>query len=48
MKQFIVLCSMVILGVIIFNLIMGDSPDSVLNIVKDVWSQQVTMHEKTP
>ncbi|MEG1930142.1 MAG: hypothetical protein RR131_03285 [Anaerovorax sp.] len=48
MKQFMVLCSMILLGVVIFNLIMGDSQDSVLSTVKEVWHQQVILHEKTP
>lgn len=48
MKQFIVLCSTVLLGIAIFHLIMGDSNDSVINTVKDVWQSELQMKTKTP
>lgn len=48
MKQFIVLCSTVLLGIAIFYLIMGDSNDSVINTVKDVWQSELQMKTKTP
>lgn len=48
MKQFIVLCSTVVLGIAIFNMIMGPADDSVINIVKEVWCQGILIRTNTP
>lgn len=48
MKQFIVLCSTVLLGIAIFQLIMGNSNDSVINTVKDVWQSELQIKTQMP
>jgi len=48
MKHFIVLCSTVVLGVAIFNMIMGSADDSVVNVVKDVWCQNIQIRTNIP
>ncbi len=48
MKQFIVLCSTIILGIAIYNMIMGLGDDSVVNTVSEVWQQGVLTRTNTP
>lgn len=48
MKQFIVLCSTVLLGITIFNMIMGPSEDSIISIVKEVWWQGIQIRTNSP
>lgn len=48
MKQLIVLCSMIILGVFIYNLIMGDSETSIINTVSHVWVNNIEARKLTP
>lgn len=48
MKQFIVLCSTVILGIAIYNMIMGSNDDSVISAVSEVWKQGVQVRTATP
>lgn len=37
MKQMIVLAATIALGVFIYGLVAGDSPESILNIMSDMW-----------
>lgn len=48
MKQFIVLCSTILLGAAIYNMIMGPGSDSVISTVSDVWQQGVLIRTSTP
>ncbi len=48
MKQYIVLCSTIILGIMIYNMIMGQSDDSVINVVSGVWEQGIQIRTSTP
>lgn len=48
MKQFIVLCSTIILGMAIYNMIMGPGSDSVLHTVSEVWQQGIQTRTNTP
>jgi hypothetical protein len=48
MKQFIVLCSTIILAMVIYNLILGPDSDSVLSTVSEVWQQGVRTRTNTP
>ncbi len=48
MKQFIVLCSTIILGIVIYNMIMGPSDSSVINVVSDIWEQGIQVRTNTP
>lgn len=48
MKQFIVLCSTIILGITIYNMIMGPGSDSVMNTVSEVWLQGIQVRTNTP
>lgn len=48
MKQFIVLFSTIMLGVFIFNLIMGDSDDTILSTVQNLWEGELAMRAQNP
>lgn len=48
MKQFIVLCSTVILAMVIYNLILGPDSDSVVSTVSEVWLQGIKVRTNTP
>ena len=48
MKQFIVLCSTIILGMAIYNMIMGPDSDSVIHTVGEVWEQGIQTRTDTP
>lgn len=48
MKQFIILTSTILLGVAIFNMIMGDDSNSIFNVVKDVWYYEAELRTKSP
>jgi hypothetical protein len=48
MKQFIVLCSTIILGMTIFNMIMGTDNSSVVSTVSEVWEQGIQIRTETP
>ena len=48
MKQFIVLCSTVILGIAIYNMIMGAGGDSVIHVVGEVWKQGIQIRTSSP
>ena len=48
MKQFIVLCSTIILGVAIYNMIAGPGDTSVISVVSEVWQQGIQVRTNTP
>ncbi len=48
MKQFIVLCSTILLGVAIFNMIAGPDSDSVMSTVGEVWEQGIQVRTDSP
>lgn len=48
MKQFIVLCSTILLGIAIYNMIMGPGDNSVISTVSDVWQMGIQVRTDTP
>lgn len=48
MKQFIVLCSTIVLGIAIYNMIMGPGNDSVISTVSQIWEQGIQVRTSTP
>lgn len=48
MKQFIVLCSMILLGIAIYNMIMGPEDSSVINMMGDIWEQGIQVRTNNP
>jgi hypothetical protein len=48
MKQFIVLCSTVILGIMIYNMVAGPGSDSVMSTVSEVWQQGIQIRTDSP
>lgn len=48
MKQFIVLCSTVILGMAIYNMIMGPGESSVMSTVSELWQQGIQIRTDRP
>lgn len=48
MKQFIVLCSTILLGMAIYNMITGPGEDSLINTVSEVWRQGIQVRTDTP
>ena len=48
MKQFIVLCSTIILGITIFNMIAGPGDDTVMSTVSAVWQQGIEVRTDAP
>ena len=48
MKQFIVLCSTLLLGVAIFNMIMGEDEQSVFNTMKGLWANEIQLRTEYP
>lgn len=48
MKQLIVMLAMVVLGLAIAQLVAGDQDGSVINMVKDVWQQEIQDRSGTP
>ena len=48
MKQFIVLCSTILLGIVIYNMIMGPGEDSVINIVSEFWEHGIEVRTSAP
>ncbi|NLY70930.1 MAG: hypothetical protein GX076_04525 [Clostridiales bacterium] len=48
MKQLIVMLVMVVLGIAIFNLIAGDEGHSILNVMKDVWEEEIQIRTNYP
>jgi len=47
-KQFVVLIGMIALGIMIFQLIMGPQEDSVFNVTKGIWSNQIVVNRVYP
>jgi hypothetical protein len=47
-KQFIVLCGTIILGVAIYNLIAGPEDGSVISMVSEVWERGIRVRTDTP
>jgi hypothetical protein len=48
MKQIIILCSMIMVGILIYNLISGNQEGSVLSSVKSVWLNELELQKKYP
>lgn len=48
MKQFIVLCSTIMLGIVIYNMIMGTEDGSVFSMVGDAWRQGIRVRTDSP
>lgn len=48
MKQFIVLCAMILLGTAIFHMIMSNSDDSVISTVKGLWQSELELNHRVP
>jgi len=48
MKQFIVLCSTIILGIAIYNMIMGSDDGSVISTVSGIWEQGILVRTDSP
>jgi len=48
MKQLIVLCSTIVLGVFIYGLIMGNGDSSVINTMSSVWESNVEARKLIP
>ena len=48
MKQFIVLCGTVALGVFLFRLIAGPEDGSVLGVLEQVWRNEIALRSYTP
>ncbi|MBR0596825.1 hypothetical protein [Sinanaerobacter chloroacetimidivorans] len=48
MKQYIVLCSTILLGIVIYNMIMGPEDDSIVHIVEAVWAQGIAIRTNAP
>lgn len=47
MKQFIVLCAMIALGIFLFGLVAGGE-DSLYGAVQDVWEREITVRSAFP
>ena len=47
MKQLIVLCSSIFLGIAIFYMIMGDQENSVINVMSDFWQHSIGVRSYT-
>lgn len=48
MKQLIVMAATIALGMFIFQLIAGDTEDSVLSVLKSVWEQEIAIRSGHP
>ena len=48
MKEIIVLCASIMLGLIIYSLVSGPDPDSVLNTAKGVWEHEIAVQRQYP
>jgi len=48
MKQFIVLCSTIVLGIAIYNMIMGSDEGSIISTVADIWEQGIRIRTDSP
>ncbi len=41
MKQYIVMISMIVLGIFMFNMVAGDDSHSLLSMTKNVWKTEI-------
>ncbi|MFV0516296.1 MAG: hypothetical protein ACK5MV_02760 [Aminipila sp.] len=48
MKQLIVLISMIMLGMYMFNIIVGDNENSIGTSMKDIWAKGIEIRTYTP
>ncbi len=48
MKQLIVLISMIMLGMYMFNMIVGDNENSIGTSMKDIWAKGIEIRTYTP
>lgn len=48
MKQIIVMTSTILLGMFIFDLILGNGDGSVINVISDVWSSSIEDRKISP
>lgn len=48
MKQLIVLCSMVLLGIFLYQQIMGNDENAMIQILSGIWRQSVEERTLTP
>lgn len=48
MKQFIVMFAMILLGIFIYGLLMGEDEGSVKSSVKQVWRDQIEQQKLYP
>ncbi len=48
MKQYIVLISMIMLGIYIFNIVAGEGEGSLNASLKNVWQEQVVVRTYSP
>lgn len=48
MKQYVVLISMIMLGIYIFNMIAGTGEESIYSSLQHVWQQGVTIRTYSP
>ena len=48
MKEIIVLCALIMLGLILYSMVSGPGPDSVLNTAKGVWEREIAIQKQYP
>lgn len=48
MKQIIVLCASIMLGIFLYSMIAGPDADSVLNTAKGVWEREIEVQKQYP
>jgi hypothetical protein len=48
MKQLIVMAATVALGIVLFQLFAGDTDDSILSVLKNVWEQEIAIRSGHP
>ena len=47
MKEFIIMSAMIMLGIFIYNLIIGDGPDSVINVLERLFRSEINSRAGT-
>lgn len=48
MKQYVVLSSLIVLGIFIYNIIAGNDGDSIYNTLQDVWAINLNIRTYSP
>lgn len=48
MKQFIVMMATIALGVVLYQLIAGEGPDSMVSALSEVWKQEIQSRTLSP